>query len=123
MADKPTILIVEDDPIIAMGLELAVVDCGGEVCGAFPTVAETVIALDGRLLHGAILDGTLWDGSISPVARRLIVTGTPLLIHSAQAVPADLASEFEDIPYLAKPASPLLVVSRLFEISGRVNRR
>lgn len=118
MVDKPCIMIVEDDPIIAMGLELAVLDHGGVVSGPFDAVEMALAALAARVPQGAILDANLLDGSVSPLARRLIHAGTPFLIHSARRIPDDLAEEYPGLPFMAKPAPPLLVAARLFELYG-----
>lgn len=109
----PNILIVEDEAIIALGLELAAIDSGARVSGPFATTAAALAAIADDPPQGAILDANLWDGPITPVVRWLISERIPVVLHSAQGMPADLAAEFSDLPSVPKPAAPLLVVSRL----------
>jgi len=116
MVYKPNILIVEDEVLIALRLELAAIDSGARVLGPFGTTAAAFTAIVDDRPQGAILDVNLWDGPITPVAQWLLREKIPVVLHSAQGAPEELAAEFPDLPSVAKPAGPFAVVARLLRI-------
>lgn len=116
MSGPPLILVAEDDSIIALGLELAIIDQGGVVLGPFASVRGALAALDLRMPHAAILDGELKDGIVTPVALRLLTSATPVIIHSGKTVPREILEEYPSVTTISKPASPKTVISRIFEI-------
>jgi DNA-binding response OmpR family regulator len=92
------VLIVEDDPLIAMDLEAI-----AEEAGAMPTVCASV--REARALVLALLDIDVVDGKTFALAQGLRDRKVPVCFVSAvrQAdIPADLA----DAPLLAKPYRP-----------------
>ena len=117
MARELNILIVEDDAIIALGLELAALDSGVQVLGPFSTTSAALTAIDNDHPNGAVLDCDLWDGPVDPVARRLLASGIPVVFHSAQSIPAALKAEFPGVILIDKPAPPLVVVTKLLELT------
>ncbi|MGE0178517.1 MAG: response regulator [Sphingomonas sp.] len=103
MESGRTILIVEDEPLIAMMLEDFLAELGHEVVGTCDSV-ET--ALDHVARGGfdvAIVDVQLKDGERAwPVADRLAETGTPFVIATGGHVepPPEVHAA---APVLAKP--------------------
>jgi len=122
MSDYISILIVEDDAIIALGLELAVEDRGYVVVGPVATVAEALALVAQGGIEGAVLDASLLDRDVGPVALQLIENGIPFVVHTGVGLPAVLARHYPDLPVMMKPNSPDKVVARLLrEIKiGRV---
>ena len=113
MFSADSILIVEDDPIIAMCLVDAVLDLKGHVIGPLSTVREAMEILDQQAIAAAILDAKLLDRDITPVALRLASAGIPLVVHSGTGLPPDVAAKWPDLPVLMKPMAALEVVERL----------
>ena len=113
MFDALPILIVEDDPIIAMCLAEVVSDFNGRVVGPMATVREAMEVLDQREIAAAILDAKLLDQEITPVALRLASAGIPLVVHSGTGLPAEVAAKWPDLPVLMKPMPAHQVVERL----------
>lgn len=113
MADKLSILIVEDDPIIALGLEMAVEDRGGIVVGPADTVAHALelIALGG--IHAAVIDANLIDRDVAPVALLLLEQALPFVVHTGTGLPVVLAEQHPDLPVMMKPTDPGQVIARL----------
>ena len=107
------ILIVEDEPIIAMDLADAVSELGGGVVGPFATVWEAFASLEHNAISGAILDATLQDRDITPLAAHLIGRDIPIVIHSGTGLPKELAALHPDLAVIAKPATSSWVTSRL----------
>jgi DNA-binding response OmpR family regulator len=109
------VLIVENEPLIALDLSHAVQDHQGIVIGPVPTVAEALAILARQPVGAAILDAKLDDRDITPVATRLIAQGVPFVIHSGTGLPAELAACHPDLPVVIKPKRPEEVVATLAE--------
>jgi CheY-like chemotaxis protein len=99
------ILIVEDEALVAMLVEDALLDVGATVIGPAATVAEAMQLLESEMPHAAVLDINLSGESSSPVADLLAARGIPFLVASgygSDGVPPG----HEDAPVLAKPYDP-----------------
>jgi len=98
---KKSVLIVEDDPIIAQAMARLVednLDCSTETAGS---VASAMALLDGDVGFG-ILDVEVADGVSYPVAEELVHRHIPFIFISGsdpRQVPADLAAA----PFFRKP--------------------
>ena len=114
------ILILEDEPLIAMDLQLAFEDAGAD---AVVTVScdEAFEAMDGAEFDGAVLDVNLGKGeTCEPVAVELRARGVPFLLHTGDLDRAGEALRDLDAPILAKPSGADDVVSRLFGLNGQL---
>ncbi|MEO9130961.1 MAG: response regulator [Sphingomonas sp.] len=109
------VLIVENEPLIAIDLSHAVWDREGIVIGPVPTVAEAMAILAGQPVGAAILDAKLDDRDVTPLAIRLIEQAVPFVIHSGTGLPAELAAAHPDLPLILKPECPNAVVATLAE--------
>jgi DNA-binding NtrC family response regulator len=111
---RAKILIVEDEAMIALHLAVVVEDSDGEVVGPAASVAEALELIDaGAVIEGAVLDGNLGDGDVTPVALKLVAAAVPVVIYSGVGIPADLASVHPDLPVLLKPLAATQAVSLL----------
>jgi DNA-binding response OmpR family regulator len=102
--DAPlSILIVEDEPLIAMMLEDFIDTIGHKVAGTADCVGDALKAIESGGVDMVILDVHLRGGEASwPVADRLAERGLPFLISTGGHVeppPARHAAR----PQLAKP--------------------
>lgn len=113
MFEAEYILIVEDEPLVALDLFDTVSVHGGLPLGPYASVREALECLNLHKIGGAILDATLVDRDITPVAIRLVEDGIPLVIHSATRLPAELAALHPDLPTVPKPAMSIKVAERL----------
>lgn len=97
------ILIVEDEPLIAMMLEDFLEALGHEGAGTADSVATALPLVDRGSFDAAILDVNLRGGELCwPVADKLVESGKPYLLASggqAEALPGAHALA----PVLAKP--------------------
>lgn len=97
------ILIVEDEPLIAMMLEDFLAAIGKRVIGPAESVMEALALIAAGGIDAAILDVNLRDGDKSwAVARALNAAGIPFLFASGgggELVP----EEFAGCPALDKP--------------------
>ena len=97
------ILIVEDEPLIAMMLEDFLDSLGHRVVGTLDSLEDALarVELDG--IDVAILDVHLKDGkNIWPVADRLAGRGIPFVLATGGHTEAPPAAH-ADAPVLAKP--------------------
>lgn len=99
------VLIVEDEPLLAMLLEESIADLGHEPVGAAATVAQALALLDYGPVDCALLDYSLGGENTSiPVAERLVRDRVPFTYLSGHAA-LDKRSGAPDGPLLNKPAS------------------
>ncbi len=109
------ILIVEDEALVAMLVEDALLDAGAEVVGPVATVAEAMSLLDTAAPDAAVLDLNLAGETSTPVADVLASRGVPFVVatgYGAEGLPPGHAS----VPVLAKPYDPDELTSTLARI-------
>jgi DNA-binding response OmpR family regulator len=98
------ILIVEDDPIIAMMLEDAVRGLGFEPIGPISSVAGALKLINGHDVSAAVLDCNLGDEYVWPLADRLAATHVPFLFSTGYGR-SGIPERFGDHSVLSKPFS------------------
>jgi DNA-binding response OmpR family regulator len=103
MTGPKNILIVEDEPLIAMMLEDFLDALDHTVAGSADNVAAALTRLDEGGVDGVILDVNLRSGELSwPIADRLAETGIPFVIATGGA--GDMIAEaHRGRPILSKP--------------------
>ena len=102
MSASRSILIVEDEPLIAMMLEDFLESLGHNVAGSCDNVAEAMAAVERGGFDVAILDVNLKGETVWPVATRLRAGGVPFVIASGGHVDPPPA-EFASVPLIEKP--------------------
>ncbi len=97
------ILVVEDEPLLAMLLEESLAELGHEVVGSASTIDQALATIDAVSLEFALLDFTLGDDATSaPVARRLSADGIPFVyLTGHRSLP--LSGDIPVAPLLTKP--------------------
>ena len=86
MTDKPRILVLEDEMIIAMFAEMSLEEIGCEVVGPAGRVEDALTLLEEGAVHAALLDINLGRGITSlPVAQALAARGIPFAYMSGDA--------------------------------------
>ena len=102
MGEARCILIVEDEPLIAMMLEDFLLSLGYEVRATCESVGEALQAVATADFDLAILDVNLKGESVWPVAAELRDRGIPFIIASGGHVDPPPA-EFASVPMIDKP--------------------
>ena len=102
MGEARSILIVEDEPLIAMMLEDFLLSLGHEVRATCDTVAEALTAVQAGNFDLAILDVNLKGESVWPVATELRLRDIPFILASGGHVDPPPA-EFASVPMIDKP--------------------
>ena len=116
MLNGALVLVGEDEPFIALDVALAIEDAGGTVLGPAASVREALELIKDRTVSAAILDVSLIDGDISPVAEALIARGVPILLQSGVGLPPALAARFPDLAFRLKPYPASRLVSQLADM-------
>lgn len=103
--DGLRILVVEDEPLIALQLEIVFEDAGADVLLS-RKVSHAMDLIETRRIDAAILDVNLGSGiTCEPIAERLRAKGIPFALHSGDlARLGELVVEI-GAPVLSKPAS------------------
>ena len=115
MLNHRTVLVVEDEPLIAMSLSLAIEDAGGKVIGPVPAVGEAIALLASQEVASAILDANLLDRDLTPLALLLASRRVPFVIYTAVGVPSELCVALPGVPVVMKPEAPEQVLSLLID--------
>lgn len=113
MLQGRSVIIVEDEPIIALCLAMEVEHLNGIVVGPASTVSQALSLLATTEVSAGLLDANLQDRDITPVALLLSRRRIPFVIHSAIGIPAELALALPELSFIPKPAPASLVVSCL----------
>jgi DNA-binding NtrC family response regulator len=109
------VLIVEDEPLIALDLGTAITDNHGTIVGPCGTVAEAQRACDLGEFDAAIVDLRLRGELSVPIAEHLVANQIPMVIYSGQS---DItgARAWPQVPVISKPALPEQVIALLAQL-------
>lgn len=103
MAHPERILLVEDEPLIAMMLEDFLEILGKSVAGSADNVAQALERIAEGGIDAAILDVNLRGGETSwPIADALAAAGVPFVLATGGSGDT-IAPEHRDRPVLPKP--------------------
>ena len=103
MPDIRSILIVEDEPLIAMMLEDFLDSLGHKVVGSCESVAEAMTKIEEGGFEVAILDVHLKNGEhVWPVADRLMEQGVPFILATGGHIEPP-PERHANAPVLSKP--------------------
>jgi DNA-binding response OmpR family regulator len=105
-ARAPTVLLVEDEEIVALEIAETLIAAGFGVAGPFGTKAATTAWLAGGMPYAAIFDVQLRDGDCLESLMLLREAGVPVAICTAGRLPAELSS----LPVFEKPMDPRCLV-------------
>lgn len=111
------ILVVEDEALVAMLVEDALLDAGALVTGPAATVAEALALLERETPDAAVLDLNLAGETSTPVADALALRGIPFVVatgYGADGLPPGHVT----VPVLAKPYDPDDLTAALVRLCG-----
>jgi CheY-like chemotaxis protein len=105
------ILVVEDEPLVALDVEKALRAAGARVVSA-GYVESGLYTTEHPELSAAVVDLRLGTGNGAAVCRRLRQLGVPFVVHTGY--PAVLVtSDWPDVPVISKPADASRIVREL----------
>ena len=96
------ILLVEDDPIIAIMLEGMLHELKCDVVGPVGSVTAAFRLLSSKPIDGAVLDWNLGGETSLPVAEELMRRTTPFVFSTGYGAEA-IGAVLDGIPVLTKP--------------------
>jgi DNA-binding response OmpR family regulator len=108
-----SILICEDEPLIALSIADAFTNAGARVLTA-RSLADALIAIEAEVPSAVILDHALTDGESSQLCERLKERNIPYVLHSGYSKLDD------DAVHVPKPATPEVLVTA---VMGLLRRR
>jgi DNA-binding response OmpR family regulator len=118
MADTYTILIVEDDALIAMELGERLADMGFDVLGPARTLAEAEAALASARPDAALLDVNVAGQSSVALGVELAARGVPVAFCTGYDRIKDLPPELSDVLVIAKPIGDADLAAGLKRLLG-----
>lgn len=117
--DGWTILVAEDEYLVALDVARFLEAAGATIVGPAPRVKQSLaLVATGERLDAAVLDINLAGEAIYPVAAALIRRKVPIVFatgYDASAIPAAYA----DITRCEKPIEPSRLVAALQEARAR----
>jgi CheY-like chemotaxis protein len=113
---RPTVLVVEDEFIVAFDLAETVRDEGFMLAGPYAHGTEALERLDNDHPDCAILDVKLADGDVYSLADKLTERGIPILFHSGHEVPRDLLARYPHSRACSKPCPPCELLNNLRDV-------
>jgi two-component system, response regulator PdtaR len=118
---QPTVLVVEDEIIIALDLSETVRDMGYRVEGPYANKSHAFIAIDQEMPDFAILDVMTADGEIFPLADTLTEAGVPIIFHSGHIRECEIAKRYPNAMTAAKPCPPGKLMGMIAEASKKAH--
>ena len=110
------ILVIEDEPLIALDIQQAFEDAGAKTVSA-RTISAALLAIEAPGLSAAIVDHALGDGDSSELCQRLKERKVPFVTYSGFA---HLEGACAGAQHVNKPASPAVLVAT---VTGLLARR
>jgi len=116
--DGLSILVLEDESILADDATGVLLGAGAEVIGPFGVAGEALAAAERQQPHCALLDVDLGSGPDFETARTLKSRGVPLVFftgYDMDVVPADLRHE----RFVEKPVFMAAIIDIVASACGR----
>lgn len=106
------VLIVEDEPMIALSLEDVLIEAGFQIAGVAGKLEKALALIKEGGFDAAIVNSNLAGVSASPVANALATCGLPFIVTSGYSQ-EQMQSQFAGAPFLQKPCRPELLIQTL----------
>ena len=113
---ETTVLIVEDNWLVAASLVYTCLDASAKVVGPASSVAQALRYLASEHVDVAILDFRLEGGDASPIARDLRERALPFMFYTGSP---EAASAHPGVHVLLKPCSNAQIVEALKTVVSR----
>ena len=112
------ILVVEDDPLIALDLKATLEHAGVVVLGPAGRLADAMLLVEKSLPVAAVLDVRLEVGTSLPLAKWLVERDVPFLFQTSDTTLIDAAHSAA--PVLRKPFRPEQLTAALAALLAKV---
>jgi CheY-like chemotaxis protein len=98
---RPRVLVVEDEFLIALELEEMLQELGCEVIGPIGTIKEALEICQSMDADAAIVDLVLHGEPADPIAKVLTARNIPF--GFASGMDSDLGNGWQELPFVKKP--------------------
>ncbi len=112
------VLVVEDEPLIALELKAVLADGGAQVVGPVSDLAES-LKLARTPLSAALLDVRLGRQTVAPLAQLLQDQGVPFAFYTGQVETDAVRRQWPSAPVIAKPSPGRDVVAAVERLCAR----
>jgi DNA-binding response OmpR family regulator len=102
-ANHPKILVVEDEPLVALELAERLQAIGCSVLGPAITLKMASSLLDSETPTAALLDFNILGESVTPIAERLKQAEVPFAVVTSYALQAADDEALQSAPIINKP--------------------
>jgi DNA-binding response OmpR family regulator len=116
---RGTVLLLEDEALIAVALQTDLEEAGYTVAGPFLTCASALEWLASHRPDAAILDTVLKDGPCKDVAMKLSRLSVPFIIYSGHAEDQNALPELVSATWVEKPATAEILLRALTGLRNR----
>jgi DNA-binding response OmpR family regulator len=106
------ILIIEDEPMIALDLQDLLEDAGFDVVGVAGKLEKALALIDSTAIDAAIVDANLAGVSSSPAAAALAERRVPFIVLSGYSLKQQEAA-FPKALFIQKPCRPAQLINAL----------
>lgn len=113
MLGSARVLICEDEFLIGIDLAISVEAAGGVAVGPAASVRQAMALIDAGEIDAAILDVNLLDGSVTPVAMRLLERSIPVVMQTGTGLPRELESRNGLVGLFMKPVESSRLIADL----------
>ena len=110
---RNSVLLLEDEALIAVALQDDLEEAGYGVAGPFAACVDALAWLESNKPDLAILDTVLKDGPCKEVALRLTRLGVPFLVYSGLAEDMNALPELASATWVEKPATAQALLQAL----------
>ena len=112
------VLLVEDEPIVAMAIADQLVEAGAIIAGPFRTIRGAIKALKSIEVDVAVVDFMLADGQSEPVQHALECMGVPFVVLTAY--PPVMVRRHPSQQILSKPVATEFLCSTVAALCARL---
>jgi CheY-like chemotaxis protein len=112
---KASILIIEDEPVLAFALEDFLIDSGFRIAGVAGRLETALTMIESAVFDAAILDANLAGADASPAASALKARELPFIVVSGY-LPSQQPRAFAGALCLQKPYSSERLIQALHTI-------
>ncbi|TLX41202.1 response regulator [Xanthobacter autotrophicus] len=110
------VLVVEDEFLVALGLEDNLRSLGCTVVGPIASLSAAMAAAAHEKVDAAILDVNLVGEAVYPAASILADRGIPFIFCSGYTGSVRMPAEFADAPRVAKPYTSRVIAEALSDL-------
>ena len=112
------VLVVEDEYLVALGLDDNLRSLGYTVVGPVASLSAAIAAASSERIDAAILDVNLAGEPVYPAAAVLAERGIPFIFCSGYTGSVRMPAEFADAPRVAKPYTSRVIAEALAGLFG-----